>query len=156
MSNTTATAASDKGDGSSGGETPYTQILEGYNQLCEATNLRPIRAITGKRKTQTATQFKEYRLSGFFNAFEKVAASIFLCGGGDRGWKADFDWLISPANMQKVLEGKYNNDQCNIPMPQLWLNEPQSIGNSNKTERQDPFLERAMTAYATATHQATA
>jgi len=152
LSNTTATAASGRG----GGEIPYSQILEGYNQLCEVTNLRPIRSITGKRKSHTAARFKEYGLSGFFNAFEKVAASVFLCGGGYRGWKADFDWLISPANMQKVLEGKYDNDQCNIPMPQLRLNESQSIGNSNKTERPDPFLERALTAYATATHQATA
>jgi|GEM_PF-1398502 len=159
LSNTTATAAvsggSDTGGGSSG-EIPYSQILEGYNQLCETTNLRPIRSITGKRKTQTAAQFKEYGLSGFFNAFEKVAASIFLCGGGDRGWKADFDWLIAPANMQKVLEGKYDNDQCNMPMPQLRPNEPRITGTTNKTERQDPFLERALTAYATATHQATA
>ena len=160
LSNTTATTAvgggSDTGGGSSGGETPYTQILEGYNQLCETTNLRPIRSITGKRKTQTAIQFKEYGLSGFFNAFEKVAASIFLCGGGDRGWKADFDWLIAPANMQKVLEGKYDNDQCNIPTLQQRWNEPQIASTTNRTERQDPFLERAMTAYATTTHQATA
>ena len=143
MSNTTATATSSRG------EIPYSQILKEYNQLCETTNLRPIRSITGKRKTQTAAQFKEYGLSGFFNAFEKIAASIFLCGGGDRGWKADFDWLISPANMQKVLEGKYGNDQCNIPTPS-------QRRTTNKAERPDPFLERAMTAYATATHQATA
>jgi len=148
----TATAAS----GSSGGEIPYSQILEGYNQLCETTNLRPIRSITGKRKTQTVARFKEYGLSGFFNAFEKIAASIFLCGGGDRGWKVDFDWLIIPANMQKVLEGKYDNDQCNIPTPQQRSNEPRITGTVNKIERQDPFLERALTAYATATHQATA
>ena len=153
LSNTTATTAI---DGGSSGEMPYTQIFKGYNQLCETTNLRPIRSITGKRKTQTAAQFKEYGLSGFFNAFEKIAASIFLCGGGGRCWKADFDWLISPANMQKVLEGKYDNDQCNIPISQQRWNEPHIAGSTNKTERPDPFLERAMTAYATATHQATA
>ncbi|MCL2362511.1 MAG: replication initiator protein A [Defluviitaleaceae bacterium] len=147
---TTTTAAS----GRSGGEIPYSQILERYNQLCEVTNLRPIRSITGKRKAQTTARFKEYGLSGFFNAFEMVAASSFLCGGGDRGWKADYDWLISPTNMQKVLEGKYDNDQCNIPATQIL--QPKFICNPSKQERPDPFLERAMTAYATATHQATA
>jgi len=157
LSNTTTATAVGGGSDTSGGSSgkiPYTQILEGYNQLCEATNLRPIRSITGKRKIQTAARFKEYGLSGFFNAFEKVAASSFLCGGGDRGWKADFDWLIIPANMQKVLECKYDNDQCNIPATQI--PQPKFIGTQNKTERPDPFLERAMTAYATATHQATA
>ena len=59
LSNTTAAdGGSDTGGGSSG-ETPYMQIFEGYNQLCEVTNLRPIHSITGKRKTQTAAQFKE-------------------------------------------------------------------------------------------------
>jgi len=134
------------------GEIPYSQILEAYNELCETSNLRPIRSITGKRKTQTAARFKEYGLGGFFDLFNKVAASIFLCGGGDRGWKADYDWLISPTNIQKVLEGKYDNDQCNIPNQAI---PPRQTGTSitNKNERADPFLERAMTAYATATNQ---
>ena len=142
----TATAA-----GSSDGEIPYTQILEMYNQLCETQGLRPIRSITGNRKTQTAAQFKEHKLSGFFDLFNKVAASIFLCGGGDRGWKTDYDWLIAPANMQKVLEGKYDNDQCNIPTQQVMQH--RNTGTANKNERTDPFLERALTAYATATQQ---
>jgi len=137
----------------SGGEIPYSQILEMYNHLCETQGLRPIRSITGNRKTQTAARFKEYELSGFFDLFNKVAASIFLCGGGDRGWKADYDWLIAPANMQKVLEGKYDNDQCNIPASQVLQH--RNTGNPNKNERHDPFLERALTTYATATRQAT-
>jgi len=134
-----------------GGEIPYTQILEMYNQLCETQGLRPIRSITGNRKTQTAAQFKEHKLSGFIDLFNKVAASIFLCGGGERGWKADYDWLIAPANMQKVLEGKYDNDQCNIPNHQVLQH--RNTGTANKNERADPFLERALTAYATATQQ---
>ena len=98
-----------KTDTATSSETPYSQILEIYNQLCETHNLRPIHSIIGKRKTQTATNLKEYGLSGFFDLFDKVAESIFLCGGGDRGWKVDYNWLITPANMQKVLEGKYDN-----------------------------------------------
>ena len=129
------------------GEIPYTQIQNMYNQLCETQGLRPIRSITGNRKAQTAARFKEYELGGFFDLFTKVSASMFLCGGGDRGWKADYDWLITPANMQKVLEGKYDNDQCNIPAYQTYY--PQ-----NKNERPDPFLERALTAYATITQHA--
>jgi len=144
VSNTTATGSS---------KIPYQQILEMYNRLCEATSLRPIRLITGNRQTQTAARFKEYGLSGFFDLFEKVAASIFLCGGGDGGWKADYDWLITPANMQKVLEGKYDNDQCNIPLPQVRLGESRNTGISSNNQRQDPFMERALTAYATATQQ---
>jgi len=139
--NKTATAS---GSAVSGGEnTPYQQILEKYNELCGLKGLRPIRSIDGKRKTQVTARFKDYGLDGFADLFTKVAESDFLCGGGERGWKADFDWLIAPTNMQKVLEGKYENNQSNTPMQAQFT-------NTNNTERHDPFLERAMVAYETA------
>jgi hypothetical protein len=133
---------------------PYSQILDKYNELCETTGLRSIRSINGKRKTQTAARFKEYGLSGFFDLFDKVASSGFLCGGGNRGWKADYDWLTAPSNMQNVLEGKYDDNQSNTPMQQQYYEPCQTQGFSNppqnKNERRDPFLERALTAYETA------
>ena len=142
---------------------PYSQILDMYNEVCETTGLRPIRSINGKRKDQTAARFKEYGFGGFVDLFEKITASDFLCGGGSRGWKADFDWLTAPTNMQKVLEGKYDNNQINTPFQQTQFFEPhQSAGYTNTNpkkntqERNDPFLERAMTAYATAAQTITA
>ena len=39
----------------------------------------------------------------------KIAASPFCQGRNDRGWKADFDFLIRPDTYAKVLEGKYAN-----------------------------------------------
>ena len=136
-------------------KTPYSQILEMYNRLCEKTGLRSIRSVSGKRKIQTAARFKEYGLNDFVELFEKVSASSFLCGGGERGWKADYDWLIAPTNMQKVLEGKYDDEQSNAPLQKTYPHEPyQTTGFSNPAqnnqERRDPFLERAMMAYETA------
>ncbi len=52
--------------------------------------------------------------SGFLGSFEcwselidTVALSDFLTGKNDRGWTADFDWCITPANAVKIYEGKY-------------------------------------------------
>jgi len=133
---------------------PYSQILELYNGLCETHGLRPIRSINGKRQIQTAARFKEYGLCGFVDLFKRVAVSNFLCGNGGRGWKADFDWLTAPTNMQKVLEGKYDDDQNNVPLQQQFYETPQTAGytypQQNKQERRDPFMERAMMAYETA------
>lgn len=40
----------------------------------------------------------------------KASKSDFLRGKNDRGWKMDFDWLISnDTNWVKVMEGKYDN-----------------------------------------------
>ena len=30
-------------------------------------------------------------------------------GENDRNWRADFDWIMKPTNMCKVLEGKYDD-----------------------------------------------
>ncbi len=44
------------------------------------------------------------------SVFEKVAKSKFLSGQNYRGWKANFDWVMKPDNLVKVLEGNYDDD----------------------------------------------
>ena len=133
---------------------PYPQIVDMYNSLCETTGLRPIKSINGKRKNQTATRFKEHGLNGFADLFGKVSSSIFLCGGGERSWRADYDWLMDAENMQKVLEGKYDNAQNNIPLPPMLVDNNLALTPTNpsqkRPEQSDPFLDRALAAYATA------
>lgn len=89
---------------------PYTRIAELYHTTC--TSYPQLRAIEGNREKQIAARWKKYKtLDAFKELFEKAEASDFLKGDNDRGWAADFDWLIRPTNMSKVLEGKYDNDR---------------------------------------------
>jgi len=47
----------------------------------------------------------------FTRAVIRAQQTPFLCGEGDRGWKADFDWFIAnDRNVIRVLEGRY--DTC--------------------------------------------
>ena len=39
----------------------------------------------------------------------KACKSDFLKGGGNKGFVANFDWMIRPSNFQKILEGNYDN-----------------------------------------------
>ncbi|HYW37938.1 MAG TPA: hypothetical protein VE957_07490 [Terriglobales bacterium] len=42
---------------------------------------------------------------------KKAASTLFLLGENDRGWKANFDWLIAnDTNCIAVLEGKYDGE----------------------------------------------
>jgi hypothetical protein len=42
-------------------------------------------------------------------AVTKARQTPFLCGSGERGWKADFDWFIAnDTNYVAILEGKYD------------------------------------------------
>ncbi len=89
---------------------PYRQIVELYHTIC--TSYPKLRAVEGNREKQIAARWKKYKtLNTFKELFEKAEASDFLKGENDRGWAADFDWLIKPTNMSKVLEGKYDNDK---------------------------------------------
>lgn len=89
---------------------PYARIVELYHTIC--TSYPTLRAIEGNREKLIAARWKKYRtLDAFRELFEKAEASDFLKGDNDRGWTADFDWLIRPTNMSKVLEGKYDNDR---------------------------------------------
>jgi hypothetical protein len=38
---------------------------------------------------------------------EAIAAQPFLMGDNPRGWLISFDWVLKPANLQKVMEGVY-------------------------------------------------
>ena len=72
-----------------------------------------IRSIDGQRRSGTMARIREHGKPAFAEAVKKAAASDFLNGKNDRGWVADFDWIIKPNNFIKVLEGNYDNRQQN-------------------------------------------
>lgn len=89
---------------------PFSQIVELYHTIC--TSYPKLRAVEGNRQKQIAARWKKYGgIDAFRELFEKAEASDFLKGDNDKAWTADFDWLIRPTNMSKVLEGKYDNDR---------------------------------------------
>ncbi len=48
-------------------------------------------------------------LSHVDEALALVDASNFCKGGGERDWKADFDWFLKPKSITNLLEGKYSH-----------------------------------------------
>ncbi len=86
---------------------PYEKIKDLYNELC--TKLPKVQSISERRRKHLRARWKQLGgIETFQDAFTKANRSPFLCGQNDRGWKADFDWLIkNEDNITKVLEGKY-------------------------------------------------
>lgn len=86
---------------------PYEKIRELFNTTCPSYS--KVVGIKGKRKTNVGARWGEHPDLGFFAAyFSRIEASAFLKGDNDRKWKATFDWLTNAANMDKVLEGRYD------------------------------------------------
>lgn len=82
-------------------------LVDMYNSIC--IKLPKVRALTDKRKTSVEKLYKKYDLDTFKKVFEIANTSSFLTGDNDRGWKADFDWLLQEEKFIRVLEGKYDS-----------------------------------------------
>lgn len=81
-------------------------IINIYNQNC--TNLPKINKVTEKRKAHIKAFLKEFTEEDFEKICKIANESDFLIGKNDRGWKADFDFLLRTDKANAILEGKYN------------------------------------------------
>jgi hypothetical protein len=86
---------------------PYAEIIELYNSHCislpkvmkkPSSRLRAIEIAWNKLKS----------LDSIRDIFIAAQNSKFLTGHNDRGWKADFDWILQEKHYTKILEGCYN------------------------------------------------
>lgn len=91
--------------------TPYQAIVNLYHDICYS--YPQLKSLTSKRKNLMAARWKEYEgdLEVFRELFTKAEDSSFLTGGGDNGWKADFNWMMDSDNMGLILEGKYDDKE---------------------------------------------
>lgn len=86
-----------------------TQAISDWNELAAECGLAACQKITDNRRTRIRARLKDVGgLAGWQAALSKIRESPFLRGVSDRGWKADFDWLLSESNFVKVMEGKYD------------------------------------------------
>lgn len=90
-------------------EIPYEEIVKAYNDSC--TLMPKANRITAARRRSMKARWNDYgkgELQPFVALFRRASQSAFLNGENDRGWYADFDWLLNESNLTKVLEGKYD------------------------------------------------
>ena len=89
---------------------PFSEIQLLWNEICVSYD--KLQGIEGARKKAVGDRWKHYKsLDTFRELFEKAEASDFLKNASNRGWKADFDWLMKAENFEKALGGRYDNDR---------------------------------------------
>lgn len=93
------------------------KVMELYRLLC--SDLPPAGRLSAKRirAVQALTRkFPQGHSPDWWESyFTRAAGSSFLGGSGPRGWQADLDWLLVPANAQKVLAGNYDDHSPSRP-----------------------------------------
>ena len=117
---------SDTDDKKKNDKTPYKEVLDLYHSIC--VMLPKVRQYTDKRKKGVKARLSTYKMEDLKEAFTKTAASDFLSGKNDRGWKPDFEWffIYGDNNIAKVLEGKYDNKGGSRPQ-EAWSEYDPSI-----------------------------
>ncbi|MGL4739014.1 MAG: hypothetical protein ACRCW2_16310 [Cellulosilyticaceae bacterium] len=90
----------------------HHQVITLYHDTCN--ELPKVRGLTKKRRQRIDQLLAMLggSLSRVQQLFDKVKTSDFLSGRvSERGWKAVFDWIITGANSQAILDGKYDTWQ---------------------------------------------
>lgn len=86
----------------------YQQIIDAYNDNCG--KLPKATKLTDKRKRAIRICLEQgFTLDDFRAAVKKAALIPFFNGNGERGWRASFDFIIKPDNLQKIIEDTYGS-----------------------------------------------
>jgi len=98
---------------------PHKDIVAIYHEVLP--ELRAVKVWNSTREKRLRARWREDKarqsLDWWRKYFESVRASDFLMGR-KTDWAADFDWLICPTNMAKVLEGRYHDGPASSGLPQ--------------------------------------
>lgn len=93
-------------------------VMQLFSHICKS--LSSPQKLTEKRKRAILNAKSDIqRFGGWEKYFSCIASRPFLNGQNKDGWKADFDFVLKPDKMAKIMEGSYQNNaakaKSNIP-----------------------------------------
>lgn len=83
-------------------------VVEAWNELAERIGLATIRKLSASRTLKLKARLREYTVDEWREALAAIERSSFLRGDNNRGWRADFDFLLQPSTFIKLIEGCYD------------------------------------------------
>ncbi len=85
------------------------EVIDAWQDRMVPQGFPAIRKITGQRDRQLAARLRDSTLDEWLQAMAALERSAFCRGENDRGWRADFDFLLQPKSFVKLLEGAYDH-----------------------------------------------
>lgn len=83
------------------------EVMEKFNSVC--VSLPRVQNITPQRRKAIMAALKQLGDTDISELFRKTAASDWLSGRNNKGWSADFDWVLEPSHLVRIMEGNYDN-----------------------------------------------
>lgn len=88
------------------------EAVEAWNAMADQHGLPRVQRLTETRKRALRARLAECDgIEGWMAALDRVQASPFLTGQNDRGWRADFDFVVRESSFTKIMEGKYDRTE---------------------------------------------
>lgn len=83
-----------------------------WNDLAERIGHPKVQVVSKARHRRLGKRLAECGgLDGWQVALAKVEASTFLRGANDRGWRADFDFVVQEKSFTRLMEGCYDDNR---------------------------------------------
>ncbi|WCT73944.1 hypothetical protein PQ455_01545 [Sphingomonas naphthae] len=79
-----------------------------WNDMAKRTGLSAVVKLTAERKGRLRARLAEFGPDAFTEAIAAIERSPFCRGDSDRGWRADFDFLLQPKSFTRLIEGSYD------------------------------------------------
>lgn len=86
-----------------------SEVIEAWQGRMVPQGFPAIRKLTGQRERLLNARLRDSTLDEWSEAMAALERSSFCRGENDRGWRADFDFLLQPKSFTKLLEGAYDN-----------------------------------------------
>ena len=123
-------------------ESDFDEIVSFFNGQMKGKRIPQVAVKTPERRKAYDQLIAQTQVDkdSVKRAIKNAAASDFLNGGGQKGWIADFDWIMVPQHFQKVLENFYRNKQT--------VNTQIQYGTTNRPDNPRRGVEATGTNYA--------
>jgi hypothetical protein len=120
----------------------FDEVVAFFNEQMKGKKIPQVVVKTPERRQAYTRLIAETQvdIDGMKQAIRNAAESDFLNGSGQKGWIADFDWIMVPQHFQKVLENFYRNKQT--------VNTQIQYGTTNRPDNPRRGVEATGTNYA--------
>jgi len=93
--------------------------FDAYNAMAARVGIPLAQKFDQTRRAKLRQRLKDCGgLSGWVDALEKLSKSSHCTGSNDRGWRADFDFLLQNQSFTRLMEGRYDDRKPQQPSHQ--------------------------------------
>lgn len=90
----------------------FQRVVDHYNQAAEKHGWPKVRVLDASRRQTLRLRINAHGEDALIEAIDAMCASPFIRGEGRTGgWRPDFDFLLQPISLRRLLEGFYGADK---------------------------------------------